>query len=275
VKYIVIATYVLAIVLQIYSVWCAFTILKKVKSYAWSIFFIPVGLVIIIFDKLYYLIDCCLIGRYRIAEALTYFAISLFVLIGVMGLHRLFNLLEEQNEKLEKISKTDHLTKALSRLEIESQIIKEIKRSVRSNRPISFVMIDIDNFKRVNDQYGHPIGDVVLKKLAQYCISQLRTIDAFGRMGGEEFLMMLPNTSESEAFLVAERVREGVASMVCTHVLGQEVKVKISLGVSTCTISKIPQEKPYQLLRKYFRRADLAMYQAKQAGKNQTKCWRE
>ncbi len=274
-KYIVIATYVLAIALQVYSVWWAFKLLKKVRSYAWSIFFIPVGLVIIIFDKLYYLIDCCLIGRYRIAEALTYFAISFFVLIGVMGLHKLFNLLEEQNEKLEKISKTDHLTKALSRLEIEAQIIQEIKRSDRSKHPIAFVMLDIDHFKEVNDRYGHPIGDVVLKRLTQYCVSQLRTIDSFGRVGGEEFLMVLPDADESEAYMVSERIRQGVTSLVCTHVLGEEIKIQISLGISVYHVGEDFKETPYQLMKKYFRRADLAMYQAKQAGRNQTKCWHE
>lgn len=274
-KYIVIATYILAIALQIYSVWFAFSLLKKVKSYAYSIFFIPLGLLVIIFDKLYSLVDCCLLGQYRIAEALTYFAISLFVLIGVMGLHRLFNLLEDQNEKLELISKTDHLTKALSRSEIESQIIQEIKRSERSKHPIAFVMLDIDHFKKVNDTYGHAIGDVVLQSLANYCSSQLRTIDAFGRVGGEEFLMMLTDTEESEALLVAERIREGVASLVCAEVAGDEIKIQISLGVSVYEPGLDAPETPIQLMKKYFKRSDLAMYKAKQSGRNQTKCWYE
>jgi diguanylate cyclase (GGDEF)-like protein len=274
-KYIVIATYILAIALQIYSVWFAFSLLKKVKSYAYSIFFIPLGLLVIIFDKLYYLVDCCLLGQYRIAEAITYLIISFFVLIGVMGLHRLFNLLEDQNEKLQLISKTDHLTKVLSRSEIESQIIQEIKRSDRSKHPIAFVMLDIDHFKKVNDTYGHAIGDVVLQSLAKYCSSQLRTIDAFGRVGGEEFLMMLPDTDESEAFFVAERIREGVASLVCAKVAGDEIKIQISLGVSVYEPGLDAPETPVQLVKKYFRRSDLAMYKAKQSGRNQTNCWHE
>lgn len=274
-KYIVIATYILAIALQIYSVWFAFSLLKKVKSYAYSIFFIPLGLLVIIFDKLYSLVDCCLLGQYRIAEALTYFAISLFVLIGVMGLHRLFNLLEDQNEKFEIISKTDHLTKVLSRQEIESQIIQEIKRSDRSKHPISFVMLDIDRFKKVNDMYGHAIGDEVLQSLAKYCSSQLRAIDAFGRVGGEEFLMMLPDTDLAEALLIAERIREGVASLVCAHALNNEVKIEISLGISVYQVGEDSKEPPNQLMKKYIGRADFAMYKAKQSGRNQTKCWHE
>ena len=237
-KYIVIATYILAIALQIYSVWFSYRLLKKVKSYAYSIFFIPLGLLVIIFDKLHYLVACCLLGQYRIAEAITYLIISFFVLIGVMGLHRLFNLLEDQNEKLQLISKTDHLTKVLIRSEIESQIIQEIKRSDRSKHPIAFVILDIDHFKKVNDTYGHAIGDVVLQSLAKYCSSQLRTIDAFGRVGGEEFLMMLPDTDETEAVFVAERIRKGVASLVCTSVLDDEIKIQISLGVSVYQVGE-------------------------------------
>ena len=275
VKYLVISIYVLAIGLQIYSVWFAFKLLKKVKSYAYSIFFIPLGLLIIIFDKLYYLIDCCLLGQYRIPEAITYLLISFFVLIGVIGLHKLFNVLEDQNEKLELISKTDHLTKALSRLEIESQIIQEIKRSERSKHPIAFVMLDIDHFKKVNDSYGHGVGDLVLQALSKYCASQLRTVDAFGRVGGEEFLMMLADTDESEAFLVAERIREGVASLVCAKVAGVEIKIQISLGISVYEPGLDASETPIQLMKKYFRRSDLAMYKAKQSGRNQTKCWHE
>ena len=274
-KYLVISIYVLAIGLQIYSVWFAFKLLKKVKSYAYSIFFIPLGLLIIIFDKLYYLIDCCLLGQYRIPEAITYLLISFFVLIGVIGLHKLFNVLEDQNEKLELISKTDHLTKALSRLEIESQIIQEIKRSERSKHPIAFVMLDIDHFKKVNDSYGHGVGDLVLQALSKYCASQLRTVDAFGRVGGEEFLMMLADTDESEALLVAERIREGVASLVCAKVAGVEIKIQISLGISVYEPGLDASETPIQLMKKYFRRSDLAMYKAKQSGRNQTKCWHE
>lgn len=274
-KYIVIVTYVLAIALQLYSVWCAFKLLKKVRSYTWSIFFIPVGLLTIIFDKFYYLIECCLIGHYRIAEAITYLAISFFVLVGVMGLHRLFNVLEEKNEKLEIISKKDYLTNALSRSEIESQIIQEIKRSDRSKHPIAFLMMDIDHFKKVNDTYGHAIGDVVLKSLANYCSSQLRTIDAFGRVGGEEFLMILPDTDESEAFLIAERIREGVASLVCARVLDHEIKIQISLGLSVYQVGEDSSEPPIQLMKKYLKRSDVAMYIAKESGRNQTKCWHE
>lgn len=274
-KYIVIITYVLAISLQIYSIWFAFRLLKKVKSYAYSIFFIPLGLLVIIFDKLYYLVDCCLLGQYRIAEAITYLTISFFVLIGVMGLHRLFNVLEEQNEKLELISKTDHLTQALSRSEIESQIIQEIKRSERSKHPIAFVMLDIDHFKKVNDSYGHAVGDLVLQSLSKYCASQLRTVDAFGRVGGEEFLMMLTDTEESEALLVAQRIREGVASLVCAKVADDEIKIQISLGIAVYEPGLGAPETPIQLMKKYFRRSDLAMYKAKQSGRNQTKCWHE
>ena len=163
----------------------------------------------------------------------------------------------------------------MSRSEIESQIIQEIKRSERSKHPIAFVMLDIDHFKKVNDSYGHAVGDLVLQSLSKYCASQLRTVDAFGRVGGEEFLMMLTDTEESEALLVAERIREGVASLVCAKVADDEIKIQISLGIAVYEPGLGAPETPIQLMKKYFRRSDLAMYKAKQSGRNQTKCWHE
>ena len=274
-KFFVIALYLMAIVLQLVGVYYAVQVLKKVKSYAYSIFFLILSLLIILIERFYYLIDCCLFGNYKLSQAFMYLAISGCMLIGVIGLRRLLDTLEDQNEKLERVAKTDHLTGALSRLEIESLIIQEIKRSSRTQDPIAILMMDIDHFKDVNDTYGHPIGDQVLKKLSQFCMTQLRSIDSFARVGGEEFLMMLPQTTEAEAFKVAERIREGVAELVCAKVSGQAIRIQISLGISIYVPDSLGLDNPYQLMKTHARRADLAMYQAKQAGRNQTRCWHE
>jgi diguanylate cyclase (GGDEF)-like protein len=87
---------------------------------------------------------------------------SIFLWIGLIGIQKLFDILGDQKDKLELVSKHDHLTEALSRLEIESQIIKEIKKSNRSHQSIALIMLDIDYFKKINDAYGHPVGDQVL-----------------------------------------------------------------------------------------------------------------
>jgi diguanylate cyclase (GGDEF)-like protein len=274
-KYLVISLYLGSILIQFISIYHSIQLLKKVKSYAYSVLFLILSLLIILMDRFYYLIDCCLFGNYKLSQALMYLLISIFMLIGVVGLRRLLNTLEDQNEKLERVAKTDHLTGALSRLEIEFLIVQEIKRSSRTQEPIAILMMDIDHFKHVNDTYGHPIGDQVLKKLSQFCMTQLRSIDSFGRVGGEEFLMMLPRTTESEAFLVAERIREGVAELVCAKVDDQAIQIHISLGISIYTPDTSVMDSPYQMMKTHSRRADLAMYQAKQAGRNQTRCWRE
>jgi diguanylate cyclase (GGDEF)-like protein len=274
-KYSVITIYLIAILLQLTSVYHAVHLLKKVKSYAYSIFLLILSLLIILLERFYYLIDCCLFGNYKLSQALMYLTISGCMLMGVIGLRRLLNTLEDQNEKLERVAKTDHLTGALSRLEIESLIAQEIKRSARTKDPIAILMMDIDHFKDVNDTYGHPVGDQVLRKLSHFCIAQLRSIDSFARVGGEEFLMMLPQTSEAEAYQVAERIREGVAELVCAKVNGQAIRIQISLGISIYMPDSAGLGNPYQLMKTHARRADLAMYQAKQAGRNQTRCWRE
>ena len=220
-----------------------------------------------------------MIGNYKPSQALIYLLISIFILIGISGLKKLFNVLEEQNEKLEKISKVDHLTGVFNRLEIESRITQEIKRSQRTNDPIAFLLLDIDHFKNINDTYGHPVGDKVLKSLTKFCVSELRVIDVLGRVGGEEFLIMLPNTDESEAYRVAERIRSGVAELICDQVNHEPVHIQVSIGISIYDpaeeFNNLLGEAPHQTMKKYSRRADLAMYQAKQAGRNQTKCWRE
>lgn len=108
-------------------------------------------------------------------------------------------------------------------------------------------------------------------------MNELRGIDAFGRIGGEEFLMMLPNTDKPEAYQVAERIRAGIANLVCDNVNQEPIHIQVSIGVSVYVpsdgMNNLSAETPYQIMKKYSRRADLAMYQAKQAGRNQTKCW--
>lgn len=274
-KYFVISLYIAAICIQIYSIISSFWILKKFKAFAFGIMFMPLGLLVILGDKLYYLLDCCIRNNFSLTNASFYLFISVCLWLGVVGLQRLFITLDEQREKLEKISKHDHLTGALSRLEIESQIIQEIKKSDRTKHPIAFVMLDIDHFKRVNDTFGHPVGDQVLKKLSLYCMSQLRSIDAFGRIGGEEFLIMLPETNQKDALVVAERIRQGVSDLVCAQVQDQNITIQISLGIAIYQPGGEREGLAHEIMKKYSRRADLAMYQAKQVGRNQTKCWHE
>jgi diguanylate cyclase (GGDEF)-like protein len=122
-------------------------------------------------------------------------------------------------------------------------------------------MFDVDHFKDINDRHGHPAGDVVLRELAQLIKDALRTVDAVGRYGGEEFIAVLPHTAYDEARLTAERVRVRVAAH--TFRAGRTpIPVTVSVGVATYPSEKV--DSPNTLIRE----ADLALYRAKQGGRN-------
>ena len=122
-------------------------------------------------------------------------------------------------------------------------------------------MIDVDHFKRINDEHGHPAGDAVLKEMAQLLRQTLRTTDALGRSGGEEFVAVLPHTGPEEARQTAERIRYRVQQR--RFRAGEaEVSVSVSLGMASCPATTIDSAEA--LLRE----ADKALYRAKEAGRN-------
>jgi diguanylate cyclase (GGDEF)-like protein len=126
--------------------------------------------------------------------------------------------------------------------------------------PFSMVMLDIDHFKKVNDTYGHSIGDKVLIEFCTVCLKQIRENDIMGRLGGEEFAIALVECDTEMAAIVAERIRQAVASHVVSSG-GEEIRFTVSLGVTSmwqgCDLSSILE------------RADNAMYRAKENGRNQ------
>jgi diguanylate cyclase (GGDEF)-like protein len=133
-------------------------------------------------------------------------------------------------------------------------------------------MLDIDHFKLVNDSYGHPIGDQVLINLASACKEELREVDIFGRVGGEEFLIALPETPKSEAVQVVNRLRIAVAQRTLATAEDKSISLTVSIGIAIFD----PQDDQYldssTVIRKYYGLCDFAMYQAKQAGRNQVHC---
>lgn len=128
---------------------------------------------------------------------------------------------------------------------------------------MSIALIDIDHFKSINDSYGHQCGDMVLHDLAQFITGFLRDYDAIGRYGGEEFLLILPETIDEQAFKICERIRVAVQEKVLTF-NGQPIKIRISIGVS----SKKDDESPS--IDTLFREADRCLYNAKKTGRNRT-----
>lgn len=175
---------------------------------------------------------------------------------------------KELQETLERLAVTDALTGVYNRRHFFDLAASEISRALRYKRPLSMIMIDIDHFKRVNDRYGHLVGDQVLASIAERVRTELRINDIMGRYGGEEFSILLPETCGSDTELVAERLRSNVAGQPFLTDRGT-IQITISLGV-TC-LGEDAQVSVERLLDE----ADQALYQAKRLGRNRTEVFGE
>ena len=169
--------------------------------------------------------------------------------------------LEVANKRLKKLSITDGLTELFNHRHVHELLRDEFERSRRSEEPLAVVMIDLDRFKAVNDTYGHPTGDVVLFETARILTETAREIDMVGRYGGEEFIAILPNTSEEEGARFAERVRVAVEAHVYRDE-STEIRMTCSSGVASFPTGAV--ETPEELLKN----ADEALYAAKEGGRN-------
>ena len=164
--------------------------------------------------------------------------------------------LREVVESLEQLASTDRLTNAWNRRRFEEAIEGEIHRFHRYGHPISLMLLDIDHFKRVNDTYGHQEGDRVLKQVADCIFSCIRKSDSLTRWGGEEFIVLMPNTGLSYANILAERIRSHIAAQSLSTV----DSVTVSIGVA--------EFHPNSSHEDWLDRADRAMYTAKREGRN-------
>lgn len=166
---------------------------------------------------------------------------------------------KQSEEALKRLANTDGLTGVLNRRRFMELSRQEVARSHRYGGLLSLIMLDVDHFKAVNDSYGHEVGDEVLVSLSQVCRQVLRQVDLFGRVGGEEFMALLPETGLEAAAMVAERLRKALAAQAVSA-SKPELRVTISLGVA--------QLSPETRLSDLMRLADDAMYRAKQNGRN-------
>jgi diguanylate cyclase (GGDEF)-like protein len=192
-----------------------------------------------------------------------YWGVSVSVLIVVLTLAwwnrylKTINAkLKESQRKLEQLSITDSLTKVYNRLKIDEVFTQEIEKCKRYHCTLSVIMLDVDYFKKVNDEFGHIVGDNVLIKIAQLVKSNLRTIDVFGRWGGEEFLIISPSTNIQEAKVVAEKLRAALVNAEFTPL----EKVTASFGVA--------EWKNEESQESLISRSDSALYRAKDGGRN-------
>lgn len=168
-------------------------------------------------------------------------------------------------ELLEKLATVDSMTGLYNRRHFLTLTEAEWSRFQRYQRPLSMLMIDIDHFKSVNDRYGHAVGDEAIASVATACQQSKRNSDVVGRLGGEEFAVLLPETDSAQAAVVAERIRERVAAHFLS-VHNVQFKLTISIGSATATLSMSG-------VGALLRVADEALYQAKASGRNRVVQW--
>ena len=173
--------------------------------------------------------------------------------------------LESMNGRLKQLSKTDFLTQLFNRGHWEESLIQEFKRLQRYTHQSTLLMCDIDHFKRVNDNYGHSAGDLVIQKIADAVRKNLRATDIAGRYGGEEYAVLLVDTNLEQAAFLAERLRKSVEQLSIEY-HGQILKVTLSLGLAE-------HNKQMTDHRQWIEASDKALYNSKANGRNQVTCY--
>jgi diguanylate cyclase (GGDEF)-like protein len=192
-----------------------------------------------------------------------YVLVLVFVLLFELTKTEGFVKLKQALSTINELAIRDELTGSHNRRFLLGLVDREKERSDRNGRPFCLCLFDLDFFKRINDSFGHASGDAVLRAFAEAVQGQIRATDAFGRYGGEEFLLMLPETPAPDAVVLAERVRRVVAALRCVHE-GREIAMSVSVGVAEYRMG----EGAAQAIA----RADEALYGAKSLGRNRVQC---
>ena len=179
-----------------------------------------------------------------------------------LALQKAHRDLKAANAELTRLATTDFLTGVWNRRRFMELGEAEVARVRRSGRSFGMAMMDVDHFKSVNDTHGHDAGDNVLWALAEACVDRLRNVDVVGRMGGEEFALILPETDPQGAMLTVERLREYLSELAIPIDSGT-LTVTVSIGVTTV-------RDPSDTIEGALKRADEALYKAKGSGRNRT-----
>lgn len=183
---------------------------------------------------------------------------AIFAILGnFMIILAFVNMYYRQMEKTEQLAIRDSMTGLYNHLYIVSRLEEEIGRSARYQTPLSIIIVDLDHFKKINDTFGHLMGDTVLKQVSKVIKSQCRTVDKIGRYGGDEFLVILPETSMENASKLATRLRDSIQKLK----FGQPVEVTISQGIAGYEQGETADA--------MIERADTNLYTAKNSGRNQ------
>lgn len=189
---------------------------------------------------------------------------------AILGFVEVFHDVTEQKlreERLYQRATRDPLTGVFNRGHFNETASQEIERARRFAEPLSLVMLDIDHFKRINDSYGHEVGDTVIVALARAVGGELRKIDSLGRLGGEEFGLLLPRANKEPAFEMAQRLRLRIAALR-VPVADRELHFTVSMGLASLRATT-------RDLAELTRQADAALYKAKREGRNRVEAWFE
>lgn len=191
------------------------------------------------------------VSSYRISYI--FFAINLLLVFVIVYLIKKY-----VQDNLEFLVNYDEMTKVYNRRYFNNHLTQEIVKAERYDRSLSLIIYDIDYFKRVNDQFGHDVGDSVLKELSCLVQANIRKSDLLCRIGGEEFAIVTPETNSSQAFVLSEKLR----TIVSNHSFMHAGKISVSLGVT--------QFVPRDDLDSFYKRADIGLYKAKNEGRNKS-----
>lgn len=190
----------------------------------------------------------------------------LALVFGGVNFH-LVIALEHARRHVQELAMLDALTGLANRRSFVPAARRELDLAYRHHQPLALLLLDVDHFKSINDAHGHTTGDEVLVEIARRCRLALRTTDLLARWGGEEFIMLLPNTPLARAHQLAERVREAVSASDQLLVHGEPVRVTVSLGAAGADAGQqVSLEALVQL-------ADRELYKAKDAGRDQVSMW--
>ena len=272
--YIAIGLYCLSLLCQVFASLISLSLFRHSATiYRWGWLFLATGLGLMIGRRIGPIFHIFESGRFNLLDAVLSLPISGFLLLGVLGLRKILIKVDNNQLTLETLAQFDPLTNSLSRTEILYRVSEEIDRSRRNKHSFALLEMDIDHFKNVNDQFGHHVGDEVLVSLVRNTKEAVRTIDTVGRIGGEEFLILLPETEAEGVAQIAERLREHVANAENKTSSPTPVRITISIGITIFNPNKNSRIERGIVLNELMNEADLAMYKAKNEGRNRVAFW--
>lgn len=262
---IAIGIYLISAVLQLVAFIIAIRQTKKMHTYKSGWVLLSLGLFLMLSRRAQPAYLAIIGDHYSLSDAVFALVVSSFLLGGLVRLRNLFDLMQRQEQQLAKQARYDSLTGVLSRVGILDQATIAMERCVRLKRPIAVLILDMDKFKAINDNFGHAAGDQVLKDFAVICKNSLRNIDLFGRMGGDEFLAILSEAEIEIVLTIAQRLVTEVNSAKCLFE-DNTIKISTSIGVAFFDPEFLAQEQALpasELVDQLIRIADLNMYTAK------------